>query len=257
MRKILTIARYTFLEAVSNKVLHSGLLFVLLLIGASGVYGQVSVADTAQVIKDAGLFGITFFGAVTAAIVGVSLFNKDIKQKTIYNILSKPVSRNQYIAGKFLGFCLTVWTLQMLMGAMLIGVVFCYSGQIETTIMIGVYGCMLEAAIISSLVVLFSSFALTPVLPGLFTAGAFIAGHSVEFISRFGTDHISYIPANSLFQTVIGVIPNLSLFNWNGAIVYGEAISLHSLGLASSYAICYAVAIITVSSLIFGKRELS
>jgi ABC-type transport system involved in multi-copper enzyme maturation permease subunit len=257
MHKILTIARFTFLEAVSNKALHSTLLFVLLLIGASGLYGQVSIADTTHVIKDAGLFGITLFGAITAALAGVSLFNKDIKQRTIHNILSKPVSRSQYIIGKYFGFCLTVWSLQLLMGTMLIAVVACYSGTIETELAVGVYGCMLEAAIISALVILFSSFALTPVLPGLFTVSAFIAGHSLDFISRFGAEHISGTALRIVFSAITGVIPDLALFNWNSAIVYNNVISLHAVGLASGYAVLYATAVLLVSCIIFKRRELN
>lgn len=256
MRKILTIARFTYLEAVSNKVLHSTLLFVLLIIGASGIYGQVSIADTTHVIKDAGLFGITLFGVITAAIAGVSLFNKDIKQRTIHNILSKPVSRTQYIVGKYLGFCLTVWTLQLLMGAMLLAVVACYSGKANWELVIGVYGSMLEAAIISAIVIFFSSFALTPVLPGLFTAAAFIAGHSLIFISRFGAENLTIGAAKSAFAAVTTAIPDLALFNWNTAIVYGNPVSLHSLGLATTYALTYSVAVLIFSTLIFKRREL-
>ncbi|MCC6953509.1 MAG: ABC transporter permease subunit, partial [Deltaproteobacteria bacterium] len=96
---ITAIALNTFREAIRNKVLYSGFLFVALLIAGSALFGSVSVGSQIKVIKDFGLFSLSIFGAIVAVAIGVNLLNKELKQKTIYNILSKPVERWQFIVG--------------------------------------------------------------------------------------------------------------------------------------------------------------
>ena len=46
---------------------------------------------------------LTAAGLLLVFFVGVNLMAKDIDRKTIHIVLSKPISRSQYIWGKFLG----------------------------------------------------------------------------------------------------------------------------------------------------------
>ena len=106
--KIYAIALNTFREAVRNKILYSVLAFAVLLVAISALFGSVTIGETQRVIKDFGLFALSFFGAISTIICGVSLLNKELKQKTIHNIISKPVARWEFIVGKYLGLSLTV-----------------------------------------------------------------------------------------------------------------------------------------------------
>ena len=49
---------------------------------------------------------MTLFGFIIALFSGMSLVQKEMNERTIYTILSKPVSRYQVIIGKYIGLML-------------------------------------------------------------------------------------------------------------------------------------------------------
>ena len=55
--------------------------------------------------------------------VGVGLIHTEVHRRTIYTILSKPVSRTEFLVGKFFGLLLTVW-LQLIFMAIAFTVVY-------------------------------------------------------------------------------------------------------------------------------------
>ncbi len=70
-----------------------------------------------------GIFGV--LASIIAIIVGVTLMRRDVSDGTIYGVLSKPVSRGEYVLGNTLGgvaMLVSVWTLFGLVLA-LVGVV--------------------------------------------------------------------------------------------------------------------------------------
>jgi ABC-type transport system involved in multi-copper enzyme maturation permease subunit len=54
------------------------------------------------------LSSISLFGVIIAIFVGIGLVSKEIEKKTLYTILSRPVRRWEFIAGKYLGLLLTL-----------------------------------------------------------------------------------------------------------------------------------------------------
>ena len=183
--KVSAIAINTFREAVRNKILYSVILFAVLVIGGATVFGRVTIGDTAKVIKDFGLFSLSFFGAVITIISGVTLLGKEMKQKTVYNIVSKPLARWQFILGKYLGLVMTVSSLVILMGLGLWLYIGLYQGELDSLILLGTAYVLLEVAILAAIAIFFSTVAVEIPLTGIFTLGAWIAGRSVSYVSEF------------------------------------------------------------------------
>src|SRR5262249_30295073 len=108
LQRMGAIALNTFRESVRDRVLYNLILFVLLLVGASIFVGDLTLADETKFTADLGLSAMLVFGALIAIFIGVGLVYKEIDRRTIYNILSKPVHRFEFIVGKYLGLCLTL-----------------------------------------------------------------------------------------------------------------------------------------------------
>ena len=49
------------------------------------------------------------FGLFIAIFIGIGLVSKEVERRSIYSLLSKPVSRTQFIAGKYAGLVLTLF----------------------------------------------------------------------------------------------------------------------------------------------------
>jgi len=248
----------TYREAIRNRILYTVLLFVVLLIAASTFFGSVTIGDQAQVIKDCGLFSLSFFGAIMTIITGVSLLNKELKQKTIYNILSKPVARWQFVLGKHLGLSLTVSLLVAVMGFGLFAYLVALEQQTDWLLFQGVAYAMMETTVIASVVIFFSSMAVTTTLPGIFTLGTYIAGHSIDYLKFFvGQNAHSSFFTRFLVDIASWILPDLTIFNANESIVYGHSLGAAQAGYAFLYCLAYSGAALSLAAIIFSKRELN
>src|SRR3954463_5174952 len=108
MRAIGWIAINVFRESVRDKVLYNLVAFAILLIGASYLIGQLTAGQDVKIIKDLGLAATSVFGLFIALFIGIGLVSKEVERRSIYALLSKPVSRAQFIAGKYAGLVLTL-----------------------------------------------------------------------------------------------------------------------------------------------------
>lgn len=255
--KVWAIALNTFREAIRNKILYSVILFAILVVGVSALFGSVTMGSQIKVIKDFGLFSLSFFGAIITILSGVSLLNKELKQKTVYNILSKPVQRWQFILGKHLGLTGTVAVLVAIMGMGLISFVGLMEGRLDILLIEGVLFAILEVAVIASVSIFFSSLVVTTTLSGLFTLGTYVAGRSIAYFKFFMQQGENY---DQTLATVLKVfdciLPDLSLFNFSELLVYGQSPTPGDLIYAVLYCFGYSIAALTLAALIFQRREL-
>src|SRR3990172_549606 len=106
--RITAIAKNTFREAIRNKILYILLAFAMILIIFSVILSALSIGQEEKIIKDVGLFAITFFGVLIAIMVGIGLIYNELDKRTIYVIISKPIHRYEFVLGKFFGLVLTI-----------------------------------------------------------------------------------------------------------------------------------------------------
>src|SRR5438034_8112913 len=108
MTAIWAISSLTLKEAIRNKILYLLFFFAIVLIVFSWITGQLTVGDELKIIKDIGQSSIHFFGVLITIFIGMGLIFREMEKRTIYLILSKPVSRTQFLLGKFTGLAVTL-----------------------------------------------------------------------------------------------------------------------------------------------------
>ncbi len=106
--KIAAIALNTFKEAVRNRVLYVLLFFSILIMLGAWVASTLSIDDETKIVRDLGAGAINFIALLIAVFVGIGLVYNDLDKKTIYTIISKPISRWHFLVGKYLGLLLTI-----------------------------------------------------------------------------------------------------------------------------------------------------
>ncbi len=107
--KILAIAGNTFKEAVRNRVLYVLLFFAVLILLGAWVASSLAIFGQEKIVRDLGVAAINIISVLIAVFVGVGLVYNDLDKKTIYTIVSKPISRWHFLVGKYLGLLLTIW----------------------------------------------------------------------------------------------------------------------------------------------------
>ena len=126
-RRVWAIATNTLREAVRNRLLYALLFFAMTMIGFSVLIASLSYVEGERIIQDMGLASIRLFSVGIAIFVGIGLIHGEVERRTIYTILSKPVTRPEFLLGKFLGLLLAVW-LQLFLMALAFGLVSLLAG---------------------------------------------------------------------------------------------------------------------------------
>jgi Cu-processing system permease protein len=257
MNPISLIALNTFRELIRNKVLYAVFAFAFLLIAISALFGSVTIGNQVEVIKDFGLFALTISGAIVVSLSGVTLLERELKQKTIYNLLSKPVRRFEFVLGKFFGLALIGGVVISLMGLVFIAFTAMFEGRIDWLMFQAILFIFLELVILSSVALFFSSLVITTILAGLFTFGTFLAGHSYRALDYFLTpvSEADSAVLSGTVKTLKILLPDLSLFNIADRVTSGGSISLSYLATAILYSIIYSAALLILSILIFQRRD--
>lgn len=106
--RALAIAKNTLKEAVRQPVI---ILIIALLSGAvffSQFVTFFSLGEEARMLRDTCLASITVGGLLVAVFASASVISDEIEKKTAMTVLCKPVSRAEFIFGKYLGILLTL-----------------------------------------------------------------------------------------------------------------------------------------------------
>ena len=120
--RIVTIGRNTFTELVRQKVFYFLLIFALIVIGNSAFLAKFSFQEEFQMLKDVALGAMSVFLCLLAILATAMLLPRDLEDRTIFTILSKPVPRYEYLLGKLFGVVILLTLSTLIMGVLFLGV---------------------------------------------------------------------------------------------------------------------------------------
>jgi len=255
MRVVLSIAATTFRESIRNRTVLGILILALGFLASALLLAELSLDQRIRVITDWGLFCVSIFGVILAILIGVSLVQKEVRRKTLYVILSRPIKRWQYVVGKYLGLALTllveVFTLSVTLILLLLA-----SGEAPSMLLFKALLCILsEILLVAAAAVFFASFS-SPYLSGLFTLGVFVVGRSLNALNALA-DKVEIVAVKVFLKGLFFVLPNFADFNLNGRVVHQIPIDLFDVGWLWVYGIGYIGLLLFFSAWIFTRRDLT
>ena len=253
MRRVLAIARNTIREAVRERlVLVVGLFGFALVIGARAL-SPLALGEGRKVVIDFGLAGSMMLATLLAVFLGSSLLHKELERRTIYSILAKPIRREEFLLGKFLGLWVTASLLLAAMAGTVAAVVTITYGDTPGVLAGAVGLSMMELGIVTAVVVVFSSFT-TPALTAFFGISAVVVGHFAEDLHAFASQGV---PAGVrvLLEGIYWALPHLDVFNARGLVVHGVAVETERLLFAFAYGTLYIGGLMVFAGTIFRRRE--
>ena len=242
------IAMSTFRAAIRNRTLHGILLGAVALVLSSIALGQLSVENDARVIRDVGTTFVSLTMVTVAIFSGVSLLTAELSHKTIYTIVTKPVSRWMFIVGKFLGLVMTLAVVELLLGLVVLrgdpfGVVLVQSLLLS----------LFEGVVVAAVAVFLSSFS-TPVTSGVLTFGIFVLGRLRESLYRYA--ELSPSAALKGLMSVVGVvIPDLTLGRADLEVAELLPLNWSYVGYVAGYDLLYSTIVILLACVIFSRRD--
>jgi ABC-type transport system involved in multi-copper enzyme maturation permease subunit len=248
--KILAIAGVTLRDALRQKLAVNLAVFALLVIGGAQTLAELTFGEQYRIIADLTLTAAGLFGTLIAVFLGAGLIAGEVQRRSLYPVLAKPVSRTQYVLGRYAGLLGVLLLNLLVMAATTIAVLGYYRqgfGFLTTTpLLLAFAGLAAQLAMVAALALLFSSFT-NVTLAAIATLALAAAGHSARVALPFWR-------GSGLGRAVALVIPNLASLDWKVAVVYADQVN--DAGLLLGYAALYTAVVLALTAAIFARRDL-
>jgi ABC-type transport system involved in multi-copper enzyme maturation permease subunit len=269
--KVSAIAWTTAKDAFSQP-----LFYVLLALGAAAILlfpfiPYNTFGEDVKMLKDSGLTLIMVLSIGMALWTSSVSVADEVEGRIALTLLSKPISRRQYILGKFLGIVGPVAVMFIILGALFLASVsykVVYDAR-ETAlpdptwkdcaneivqIMPGLLLAFMEAVVLTAISVAIST--RLPMVPNLIICASIYAlGHLMPTLVAAASRQfeLPYFVA----QFLATVLPMLETFNIYAAIATGKPVPLPYLGLAAVYCVLYSSVAMLVALLLFEDRDVA
>lgn len=251
--KTLAIARNTFREAVRDRVFALVAVFGLLLVSSSIILSPLTIGAQQKLVADIGLASISVFSVLVVLFVGSGLVSKEVDKRTIMTLLSKPVSRFEYLFGKYLGLLGTIGVMIGAMSVLFAAALLATGSRFEVAYLISLGLTAMEMVVVTAVVIFFSSFT-SSVLTSIFTLGVFLAGRMLPDLEAFAV--VTASPGVERSMDILRyALPNLDLFDVRNAAVHGLPIDGQHVAWAVVYGLMYSGVLLLVADRLFRRRE--
>ena len=271
MRATWLVAKATFHEAWRRRFLNAILIFAILIIGSSWSLAYLQPGAELKMLIDIGLGSIRFFGMLIAIFLGVRLITDEIEKRTIHTLLAKPVTRGQFVIGKFLGGCMTVFSNIALMGIAFY-IVFAIKApqfrnlspeegpvyQMEfmyANIAKAIGLCFLEMAVLVGIAVIASTI-LSWIMAAIFSFFLYFTGQMADFFRELGSpDRGGGTLSQIVFSVLYRILPHFEIFDMRESILKDNYVPWDLLAKVGAQAIVYIVILLLIGYLVFNRKE--
>ena len=268
---ISTIALATSKEAVAQPLYLLALIIGACLLLLYIVIPYNTFGEDVKMYKDSSLMTImilAFLVAIWTASVSVA---DEIDGRTALTLLSKPISRREFVLGKFLGIVWANLLMFIILGAwmmLLVSYKVVYDAretanpdpnwQLAATEMLstipGLILSFLETVVLTAISVAIST--RLPILPNLVICGSiYVLGHLGPLIVQSAIGQIEFV---ALYGQLIALIfPVLDHFNIQAAVAAGVPVPINYLAWATLYCVLYSAVAMLLALILFEDRDLA
>ncbi len=208
------LARGVLLESLRRKDLWVVAILGFLIICAAGALGFFGISGLESFVKDLGVTVLGLFSTIMAVLTASRLLPEEIKNRTLYPLLARPITRFDLLLGKWIGSVVVTWIAFLFLCGLTAGALAVFHVSFELIMLQYVIAKMMGLAVICAVSLTLGTF-MTPQ-----------AAATMSFIFAFGSSMIvrgllmaydSTNPAMAwLFKGINGVLPQYSLFDLGG-----------------------------------------
>jgi ABC-type transport system involved in multi-copper enzyme maturation permease subunit len=257
MSTVWLLAASTFQEARRRKILLVFLFGALAIMLMGMAFGSLQPSRDLSVTKSLGLGVISLAGVFISIILYITLIPAEIERRTIYSILSKPVQRSQYVAGKFLGGLMTVLANIALMGVIFLVIMTAKQIGYQHSGDSALSAAQVDAALVKNLLMIFFQMTLLGAVAMFFSV---FLPPVVNFFLTFGVWLLGSAPIlkSGPLAFLHLILPNFGNFSiQNPFINPSQHVTQEPayIGLNIVYALVYTAILLMLGTVIFDRRE--
>jgi len=258
----------TFLEGLRNKAVYGITLMAGLMMIFTVLFSSMIMQDVGKVATDLALSTATFAALMVVLFVGINILARDLERKTVYLALSRAVTRSRYIVARFLGLALLQGMIMLLLFcASLATILFVrkmypsFFGTVSLQLVaLAHLFIFLQMLLLTSLSILFAMIASSTFVTFLLTTVTWMIGSSTQEVKRLveSGEDLKIAPLTKMIVKVAYYLfPNLALFDLKTNAAHGIAIDFSHLGFVALYGAGYTVAVLSLTIIVFRRKELN
>jgi len=251
---IFTLAKYTIKGHIKERILLVVLIFAFILMAASYLLSPLAVGAQRKIVVDIGLAAIPLFGVLLIVLLGAGTFYQEKEHGILNGLLVKPITRADFVLGKWVGTVLTVVTVMLMMSIVYFFVMWISGVAFSANIFWAICFSMLEIGLVAAILSFFSSFT-SPVLASFFTICMTAAGHLSKDLLEFA-DRFTGAAPKFFAHVAYYLLPNLGLFNVREEAVHGLTLPDGFVAAVTIYGVLYTLVLLFLSAFIFRLKEI-
>jgi Cu-processing system permease protein len=250
-----------FREARRNKVTVVVAVFAIALILSSTLVTEATVATFDRILTDVGLGSMSLMLVLLAIFLSSGLLSREIERRTIFLIVTKPVSRGAFLVARLAGNMLTLGILLVAMGALFCAQVALYRSPVTSIQLVAMGMLWMELLVLSCVGFAMSSFS-SQMVSAVVTTGVYFAGHLSGDIYVLAS-RSKNVALQLLGKVAYYALPNLGRFNYRAHASYGTPLNLTNeappeltkLIESIGYGFAYSGVLIVLAVVIFNRRD--
>jgi len=256
MKNLVKISIFSLKENLKTKFYLVLLLFSIVLIFIGLLLTGLSGFEQPQrVLVNSGVVMIELFCLLLVLLNSVELFLQDVETKSIYIILSKPVSRTKYIVGRYFGMLLTIGVSILIMCIFHIVLIKISKWYVTKEYFLTLVTIFLKMSIVLA-ITLFTVVSMTSRTAAIVTSVLlWIAGHFTSelmfIIKKIKLDVVKF-----LLNIFYYIIPNFQLLNLKDFFDSPYFVSQFSLVKSLGYTLLYSAIFLLLTCVVFKDKDL-
>jgi len=251
--RVAVLARASFLEAVRDRVLLVVALFTVGIVLFSRVLGWLSIQDDLKMVQDFSLSGMGWLALLLAMLVGAFSIAKEVERRTVYPILSRDVTRAEFLLGKYFGLVGATWLCLIGAAVALLTWLAIWGGRPTPALFAALAGLLCESLLLIAVALFFGSLT-APAVAAIATCGFALAAHSTEALREL-TIGAKRPEFGRLWDAAYRLMPNLEDVNFINATSAGLPIHWSQLAMGAISVSLWSADFVGGAVLLFGRRE--
>lgn len=251
------VAQVTFMEIMKDRILYNIIVVAIGLFGLSYLASNLTFGNPTRVVLDFGFASLAISCAGIAIFVGSSLLNKEFERRTIYVAMSRPITRAQYLVGKYFGLSSVVLINWLILLTIFFIIYAVTGGDLSThylmTMSWGFLFILIQSLVFAALAIFFSTFT-TVSLTVVFTIGVYLVGINISQLRILARKADGSL-VSLMLEGVSHFVPNFEHFNLGLNITYGLPVRLGQGVFTFVYGVGVIILLLTFSGFLVKGKE--
>jgi ABC-type transport system involved in multi-copper enzyme maturation permease subunit len=248
------LARSVLLESLRRKDLWVVAILGFLIILCAGTLGFFGFDGLEIFAKDLAVTVLGLFSTIIAVLTSCRLIPDEIKNRTLYPLLARPITRFDLLIGKLMGAVVVTWISFLILCGLTAIALTVFHVQFNVIMLQYVFAKMIGLVVICAMSMTLSIY----LTPNASATLAFILAFGAPMLTRGLTMSATSVGpfGKFVYATINGVLPQVQLFDIGGRAVYPNwaPVPMWVIGFLVAYGMVYSFAMLGAGWLKFRKQ---